>query len=281
MQNKPNKGLTAMNPARPVGKPIRIVQLSDFHLLADPARAMMGINTEQSFLAVLDRAWRDHQGIDLFLMTGDLVQDATAATYRRLRNWLDALPVPCYCLPGNHDEAGLIRQDLAHGNIAFQPQILLDGWQIVCLDSTVPGSADGFLAPGQMALLEAALADEPARHALVCLHHSPLPTGAEWLDTMMLANRESLFALVDRFPRVKAVVFGHIHQAMDAQRGGVKLLGCPSTCFQFKPDSVEFALDYLPQGYRWLELYPDGQVKTGVVRLESVPEGLDLASGGY
>jgi len=267
-----------MNPA---SQPIRIVQISDFHLLADPGQAMMGINTEQSFLAVLEQAWRSHGRVDLFLMTGDLVQDATCATYNRLRRRLDALPVPFYCLPGNHDEAGLIRQSLAHGHIAFQPQILLDGWQIICLDSTVPGDPGGFLAQDQLALLEASLAGQPARHALVCLHHSPLPTGAEWLDTMVLANHEALFALIKGFPQVKAVVFGHIHQAMDATRDGLSLLGCPSTCFQFKPDSEHFALDCVPQGYRWLELYPDGSLKTGVVRLESVPEGLDLASGGY
>ncbi len=267
-----------MNPA---GQPIRIVQITDFHLLDDPARTMMGINTEQSFLAALDLAWRNHPGVDLFLLTGDLVQDATAATYRRLREYLDVLPVPCYCLPGNHDEAAKIRQFLLGGNIALQSQILLDGWQIICLDSTIPNDPGGCLPPEQMALLEAKLAEQPGRHAIVCLHHSPLPTGAAWLDTMMLANHEELFALCQRFPQVKAVVFGHIHQIMDVWRDGLRLLGCPSTCFQFHPDSEDFALDFLPQGYRWLELYPDGEIKTDVVRLDAVPAGLNMASGGY
>lgn len=270
-----------MNHASHAGAPIRIVQLTDFHLLSDPAKTMMGINTEQSFLAALDLAWRSHEGIALFLMTGDLVQDPSPATYRRLRRRLEALPAPCYCLPGNHDEVALIREALADGNIVFQDQILLDGWQIVCLDSTIPGSPGGYLAPGQLALLEARLAEQPGRHALVCLHHSPLPTGSAWLDTMKLGNGGELFALLGRFPRVKAVVYGHIHQAMDVRANGFRLLGCPSTCFQFKPGSEDFALDFIPQGYRWLDLYPDGRVETAVVRLDSVPAGLDLASGGY
>lgn len=272
-----------MNHASPLGKPIRIIQLTDFHLLADANRTMMGINTEQSFLAVLELAWRNHQDIDLFLLTGDLVQDATPATYQRLRGHLDALPspLPCYCLPGNHDEAGLIQRILAGGNVFFQDQILLDGWQIICLDSTIPHDPGGYLTPGQMARLETKLEQQPGRHAVVCLHHSPLPTGATWLDTMMLANHEGFFELVRRFPQVKAVVYGHIHQAMDVERDGLLLLGCPSTCFQFKADSVDFALDFLPQGYRWLDLYPDGTIKTAVVRLDAVPHGLDMSSGGY
>jgi len=61
----------------------------------------------------------------------------------------------------------------------------------------------------------------------------------------------------------------------------LRLLGCPSTCFQFKPGSADFALDFVPQGYRWLDLYPDGAINTAVVRLESVPEGLDMAAGSY
>ncbi len=270
-----------MDPASPVGKPLHIVQITDFHLLADPARTMMGIDTEQSFLSVLDLVRRNHDDIALFLLTGDLVQNPTPAAYRRLRERLDALPAPCYCLPGNHDETGLIRQFLLGGNVAFQSQILLDGWQIICLDSTIPKDAGGCLAQGQLALLEAKLGEKPGLHALVCLHHSPLPTGAAWLDTMKLANDAEFIALCQRFPQVKAVVYGHIHQAMDVGRNGLRLLGCPSTCFQFKPDSEDFALDFLPQGYRWLDLYPDGGIETEVVRLDTVPQGLDMASGGY
>jgi len=273
-----------MNHASPAGKPLRIAQITDFHLLADPARTMMGINTEHSFLAVLDLAWRQHPDTRLFLMTGDLAQDPTAATYRRLRGHLDVLPVPCYGLPGNHDEPALMRQALADGQgpIGFQSQILLDGWQIVCLDSTIPHDPGGCLGQAQLDLLETHLAAQPRRHALIALHHSPLPTGAAWLDTMKLANDEALFALIDRFPQVKAVVYGHIHQAMDIDRSGVRLLACPSTCFQFKPGSDDFALDFLPPGYRWFELHPDGRVETGVERLSAVPTGLDMAAtGGY
>jgi len=271
-----------MNHASPADKPIRIVQITDFHLLADPAQTMMGINTEQSFLTVVDHAWRSQADIALFLLTGDLAQEATAATYRRLREHLDILSAPCYCLPGNHDEAALMAQALVGGNLRLQTQILLDGWQIICLDSTIPEEPGGYLDSAQLALLEAKLAEQPALHTLVALHHSPLPTGSAWLDTMTLANGDALFALVERFPQVKAIVYGHIHQAMDVDRNGLRLLACPSTCFQFKPGSAGFALDFLPPGYRWLDLHPDGRIETAVERLGAVPAGLDmLAMGGY
>lgn len=270
-----------MNLQPPAGKPLRIIQLTDFHLLADPARTMMGMNTQASFLAALEDATRRHQGIDLFLMTGDLAQDPLADTYRRLKTALDALPAPSNCLQGNHDDPALIRQVLVNDKISFQSRILLDGWQILCLDSTVPRSPVGALRQEQMELLELMLKERLELNALVCLHHSPLATGAAWLDTMKLTNGGELLDLVRRFPRVKGVVYGHIHQAMDVELDGLRLLGCPSTCFQFKPGSKDFALDHVPQGYRLIELHPDGRIDTKVLRLESVPEGLDVSSGGY
>ncbi|MCX7112974.1 MAG: 3',5'-cyclic-AMP phosphodiesterase [Proteobacteria bacterium] len=270
-----------MNRTAQPTKPIRIIQITDFHLLADPRQTMMGINTEQSFLAVLEHAWRNHGGNALFLLTGDLVQDPSIATYKRLRDRLEMLSAPCYCLPGNHDDPELIRQHLAEGNIHYHSQILLDGWQIVCLDSTIPGDPGGYLTPNQLSVLETKLAGQPGRHALVCLHHSPLATGSDWLDTMKLSNAKEFFAIIDRFPRVKGIVYGHIHQAMDVQYKGLRLLSCPSTCFQFKPNSKDFALDQMPQGYRWLELHPNGEITTEVIRLDFVPKGLDMASNGY
>lgn len=258
-----------------------ILQISDFHLLADSGKRMMGIDTQQTLLAVIDQAWSDLKQIDFMLLTGDLVQDPLPETYQRLKSCLEPLPVPCYCLPGNHDETVLINQSLANSNIIFQPQIILDGWQIICLDSTVANDPGGFLSPDQIQVLEQTLKEQPELHALVTLHHSPVLTGAEWLDTMILSNHAEFFHLLSRYPQVKGVVFGHIHQALDTVVNGLRLLGCPSTCFQFKPDSKDFALDYVPQGYRWIELCPDGSISTEVVRLARVPEGLDVSSGGY
>jgi Icc protein len=267
--------------ARQTDAPVRVLQITDFHLLADPEGTMMGINTEASFAAVLEATRDKHWPADLMLLTGDLAQDAMPATYGRLKRHLDPLQVPCYCLPGNHDDPGLMHEILARGNIAFEPRVLIGDWQIICLDSTIPNDPGGYLRKDQLDLLESALADHPEPFALICLHHSPLPTGSRWLDTMRLRNADELFALLDRFPQVKAVIFGHVHQAVDIVRRGVRLLACPSTCFQFKPATLDFALDALPPGYRWLRLYPNGEIETGVQRLEQIPSGLDMASEGY
>lgn len=272
-----------MSSAHQHSAPIRIVQITDFHLLAKEHSRMLGVDTQASLDAVLEIVCDFREPPDLFLLTGDLVQDPEAATYRRLQRLLSALPAPVYCLPGNHDDVGLMADVLADGRYIFmQPRIALAGWDIICLNSTIANDPCGHLADDQLALLDRLLLQiPPQNHVLVSFHHSPVPVGSRWLDTMVLDNSHELFARLEPYSNVRGIIMGHVHQHLDIRRGPLRLLACPSTCFQFKPHSRDFALDPLPQGFRWLELYPDGHLETAVERLVAVPNGLDLASGGY
>jgi Icc protein len=262
---------------------IRIVQITDFHLLAKEHSRMLGVDTQASLEAVLQTVCEFREPPDVFLLTGDLVQDPEPATYRRLHRLLSELPAPVYCLPGNHDDVGLMAEALADGHFIFmQPRIALAGWDIICLNSTIANDPCGHLSDDELDLLDRLLLQiPPENHVLVSFHHSPVLTGSRWLDTMVLDNAGDLFERLERYPNVRGIIMGHVHQHLDVRRGSLRLLACPSTCFQFKPHSRDFALDPLPQGYRWLELHPDGHVETGVERLVAVPSGLDLASGGY
>lgn len=121
----------------------------------------------------------------------------------------------------------------------------------------------GFLAESQLQLLAQSLSEAPDRHHLVCLHHHPVAIGCEWMAPIGLRNAEAFFAVVDRFPQVRAVLWGHVHQEFDQMRQGVRLLASPSTCIQFAPGSEDFKLDTLAPGYRWLRLHDDGQLETG------------------
>lgn len=261
--------------------PLRLLQISDFHLRQTCGDTLLGVDTEQCFKETLAAALADHPPPDLALLTGDLAQDATPETYRRLRAELAPLPCPAYCLPGNHDDSSLMAEFLAKPAVYCQSRIELDAWHIICLDSCIPNSPNGRLAAEQLAMLEHWLTICPDHFTLIALHHPPIPTGSAWLDTMQLQNSVEFLAMLRGREQVKGVIFGHIHQELDEEEAGLRLLGCPSTCFQFKPGQPEFTLDRIPPGYRWLELYPDGLFTTRVERLTNLPTGLSLQAEGY
>ena len=258
----------------PPDPPVRILQISDTHLCADPADQLMGVNTQACFDGTIDLLRANHWPADLLLATGDLVHDdSSSAGYKRLLERLAALEVPVYCLPGNHDEPELLRQLLNRGRVRSVPSARHGAWAFVFIDSTRPESAGGHLSAGQLELLEQSLAQHAAQHYLVCLHHQPVPIGSTWLDSVALDNPAALFDVLERWPQVKGVVWGHVHQSYDALHNDIRLLACPSTCAQFLPGAKKFTLDTLTPGYRWLELHPDGRIDTGVERMARFPDG--------
>jgi Icc protein len=246
--------------------PLRVIQITDFHLKAEPGSRLWGADVDAGLNAVLAHIRERNPVPDFILATGDLVGDEPHA-YDRLVQVLKPLGAPVYCLPGNHDFPAVMSRTLRGGIVRWQRYFIAGDWQFVLLDSSFPGTPDGHLASGELALLDTVLATDPDRHTLVCLHHNPLPVGTAWLDTMTVSNGAALFAVLDRYPQVRAVVWGHIHGEFASQRGNVLLLATPATSVQFKPEAPEPQVDDLAPGYRWFELYPDGGLKTGVERI--------------
>ena len=172
-------------------------------------------------------------------------------------------------------------QQACAGSDLLQPVVDLGHWRIILLDSSIPGAVPGYLADDQLQLLERALSEAPERHHLVCFHHHPVSIGCRWMEPIGLRNPDALFAVLERHPQVRAVLWGHIHQEFDQQRGGIRLLASPSTCVQFAPGSEEFQVDTTAPGYRWLRLHADGRLETGVSRVTGIHFEVDYSVKGY
>ncbi|VAW77923.1 3',5'-cyclic-nucleotide phosphodiesterase [hydrothermal vent metagenome] len=261
-------------------RPLRIAQITDTHLFDSADGTLLGLNTRDCLDQVIKLAQQDTD-FDLVVASGDLAHDGSEAAYLQVREQLGQLGIPVYCLAGNHDEGRAIREHL-HGNNFFCVRSELSGgWQLVFLDSTIKNNEGGHLSTAELEALSQALDKHPDLPAMVWLHHQPVPMGSRWLDTMAVDNPDDFFAVIDRHPQVRAIVWGHVHQTFEQKHNNVRLLSSPSTCLQFLPDSEDFAVDEIPPGYRWLELYPDGSLKTGVKRLADIPGHIDLSARGY
>ncbi len=259
---------------------IRLVQITDPHLYKHQDGKLLGLTTAESFSAVVDSV-RTLPPQDLMLVTGDISQDGTAESYQRLCAGIADLPYPAFWIPGNHDEMPLMAQHLVGANMHADKRIVIGQWQIVLLNSAVPHRVYGKLQQDQLDLLKAAITEYPQHHLLVVLHHHPVKIDCFWLDTIGLNNADAMFAVLNQHKGVKAVLWGHIHQAFDEVQNNVRLIATPSTCVQFKPHSVEFQADNESPGYRTLQLKPDGRIDTEVQRIRHMEFTVDYSVKGY
>ena len=259
---------------------LQVIQVTDPHLRREVEGTLLGMNTRQSLGAVLELIQRDGLEPDLIVATGDISQDGSEESYQAFRDEMAIFPCPVYWSMGNHDETRAMVQ-VAAGTEALDQVVVRNGWKLILLDSSVPHKVFGRLGRDELRLLEQELAADPDLHVLISLHHHPVDVESAWLDSIGLRNRDEFFEIVDRFPNVRAILWGHVHQEVDTWRGEIRLLGSPSTCVQFKPRSVEFSVDEAAPGYRWLNLMEDGSVETGVARCEHIEFVVDLQSKGY
>ncbi len=244
---------------------VNLIQITDTHIQADPAATFDSVDSARTLSMVMAHI-RANERPGLILLTGDLVHDPSPAAYGRLLDLLHESPAPIYAIPGNHDNPVLMESVLTVP-VRHEREIQLNDWRILLLNSWLEGDHAGQLPTTELDWLDSRLNAQPDTPTLIAVHHPPVAIGSRWLDAMGLNNGEALLAVLDRQPQVAGVIWGHAHQVFESERNGVQLLGCPSTCVQFKPGSQEYASDDLPPGYRRLLLKDDGGIDSQVIRL--------------
>lgn len=214
--------------------------------------------TYSSLCAVLDHYRGNDWRADLVVVTGDLIQDESAQAYENFCELLAALQLPIYCVPGNHDVRALMRDALNGPPFYYCESVEAGDWLITGVDSCVSGQAGGYLDADELARLDREIAISRAANVMVCLHHPPVPLGSKWLDSVGLGNGDEVLRRMAASGKVRLAIFGHVHQLYDADHGGVRIIGTPSTCHQFAQGSAEFAVDDRPPAYRRINLHGDG-----------------------
>ncbi len=243
---------------------LRLLHLTDTHLLGTPEAMLRGMHPYLSLESVRQHSARhfpDHQGI---LLTGDLVQDDPQG-YHTLIQAFAGETRPVYCLPGNHDIPEAMYRTLNHAPFVLDTHLMLGAWQLIMLNTWQLDQAGGRLGEEQLAWLEQTLRTHADHHALICLHHHPLPMSSQWLDQVGLADRNAFMVCLGRHRHVRGVLWGHVHQQFDTLIEGVQFMATPSTCVQFRPHSSDFVLDTKPPAYRTLVLDNQGGINTEVV----------------
>jgi len=246
---------------------LRILQITDCHLPAGPDIPYRGINSHESLNLLLECV---HEFVkefnpDLILATGDLSEDGSQGSYDWLKKYLDEFNLPVLALPGNHDEPELLANNYL-GSPVNNVEVTEHGdWQIIRLNTTLPGTPAGRIKDANLIELEQILSQDSNRQRLIALHHQPVPVGSPWIDKYRLQEPEGFLQLIDQCEGVKAVVWGHVHQDFVEDRSGISMMSGPSAARNGIPGMPNFVADDTGPACRWLELGGDGSVVTGII----------------
>lgn len=258
---------------------LHLIQITDCHLGAVAGEKLLDLDTDESLDDVLRLLTRQQPQIDLLIASGDIANSGEARAYPRFLDLVSAYTdAPMGWLAGNHDLDKLMRES-ATAQVQMD-YIELECWQIIMLNSSIPGCERGELQEGELERLQHCL-EICQKPALVFVHHQPVLVGSKWIDQYIISNAGQLLEVLSQFSQVKGLIWGHVHQEFNGVHQHVQLMATPSTCIQFKPQSDDFALDDAMPGYRWFKLHADGEFETGVERIEDKHYGTDFGSSGY
>ena len=215
-----------------------IAQITDMHVQTPGQLAYGVVDTA----AYLERCVAHLNGLDprpdLVLATGDLAHGGRANQYARLRELLEPLEIPCYLIPGNHDDRALMREYfpghayLDNGSEFLQYTLEDYPLRLIALDTLLPGEAGGLLCQARLGWLADRLAEQPERPTVIFMHHPPFATGIGWMDRIGLQGAEALGSLVAGHSNIERILSGHVHRAIQTLWAGTSVSVAPSPAHQ-------------------------------------------------
>jgi Icc protein len=228
-------------PEEPLPVTITFLHLSDLHL-APPGRLIAGVDPMRQMRSVLARIRQLEVSPAFIVVSGDLTDDGSAASYEVVNAVLTELGggvIPVLLALGNHDDRATFRrfvlgEEHADDQDPYYHSQLIDGLRVIVLDSSIPGDIGGALGAAQLAWLEAELQTPAPRGNLIVVHHPCRLAGpVHHYPAFIVREAAAVEAIVARHQdRVVGVLAGHSHQANSAPFGGTLHATAPAVLCQ-------------------------------------------------
>ncbi|MBA4752455.1 MAG: phosphodiesterase [Sphingopyxis sp.] len=215
-----------------------IAQITDIHLGFDPDNPAE--YNRKRLDEVLDVLIDGPNRPDLLLATGDITDRGDEESYRRLANALSRCPFPVWASVGNHDLRDNFHArfpGLDDGNGFVQYAIDLPELRLVTIDTLEEGRHGGAFCDARAAWLDAELAKEPAKPTYIIMHHPPIESGIEWMNTHPDEPWVATFTdVVRKHSQVRGLICGHLHRSVTVAWEGRTVAICSSTAPQVSLD---------------------------------------------
>lgn len=240
-------------------KQTTIAQLSDLHLTPKHEKAF-GIDVRKNFMDIYESLLQERKHLDALVITGDICyQEGAETIYQWAKQFLDALRIPYYLIPGNHDDThslhksfNLPPQHITNGEIYYEVEFPVG--KAFFLDTS-----DDKISVNQLQWLQQKL-HSVHKQCFIFMHHPPVYAGITYMDTQCpLINKDQLEELLYSFRNIQFVVCcGHFHAEKTILDRNILTMIAPTGFFHIDQDSESFRIDHYKAGWRkivWMEEY--------------------------
>jgi len=253
-----------------MSKPLNIVQISDCHLFADISSQHCGADVYQNLIDALKHL-KLNQELDLIIFTGDLTQDHSDGSYQRFVDAVQTcqIDLPFYYLPGNHDNVAKLDEYLV--GLPFIDDKIINNkhWQVILLNSK-SDNPSGHIPSSTWQQVKQTI--DVNKHQLLIMHHHPIDVGY-FIDRHGLTDQNEFWQNLNKFPSIKAIACGHVHQALNilpkSRQQTVPVYTCPATSIQFDANKDTVSDNGQGPGYRLFTLLETGELLTEAIFLKS------------
>ncbi len=244
---------------------LKFIHITDTHLLDQPEETFHRLNTKESLEKVLSDSRAHYPDIDFFLFTGDISQTGTKESYSLFKSVIQNYDIPFYCVPGNHDTPKLLQHVILTCPDHSINVIHLGQFSLVLLNSWVDDKHHGMITQRCLRQLEGHLKNSRDQFNIIAMHHPPALINSQWLDELGLHNQTEFLQIVNEYSQKTLLICGHVHQEVDQQLDGLRLLATPSTCHQYKVNSKYMRrIDRPSPAYRFIKLSTTKSIDTQV-----------------
>ena len=238
---------------------VKVIQVSDTHLFANDELEIFGAKSNIKFKEVIERIRdEDSHDADMIFLTGDISQDETVESYRKIVHDLSNLNLPVYWIPGNHDN--LARLESVFLNAKYfrrKLNLSLPRWHLIFLNTKIDGRDDGQLSLSELKMLKESIAVAKTDQKIaIIMHHHPAPVGTPLIDNYILKNTKDFWDIIS-ITKVELIICGHVHGDYCFKHNNVMIESSPATCLQWEKGTKDLKIN-MKIGYKVYYFEQDG-----------------------
>jgi 3',5'-cyclic-AMP phosphodiesterase len=230
---------------------LNIAQISDLHV-AREGTDFRAVDTRGTLLRVLKDV--ADCAPEYLVLSGDLCADeGDKATYRWVKEKVDALGIPYFVMAGNHDDSRVLADTFGVASLLHDGELYyreeLGGEPVIFADT-----ARAEMSDAQFEWFAGQIRDGVR---LVFIHHPPIAAGVRYMDANYpFRQTDQMRDLFDHVEHPTTVFCGHYHADQIVQRGNVSVFVTPSLAYQIDPDADDLVVDHrIPA---WRKITVDG-----------------------